>query len=363
MNESTILKSAMSPGEIRARYEAILAEGGMRARNAAAAIGVSEGELVAARVGSDVIRLTNDPEAILKDVVNLGEALALTRNDACVHERKGVYLNPSFFSHGKMRSGILNNPDIDLRLFMDHWKHAFAEQTPGAKGVRKSLQFFDAAGTAVHKIYLTDQSKEAAYDDLVAKYRDADQNPGLEVEAATPAAADLPDSEIDWANFRDAWANLKDTHDFFPMLRKFKVGRVQALTGIGADFAFEVDNRASRLVLEMARDRELEIMVFVGNKGCIQIHTGPVKKLVETGEWFNVLDPAFNLHLNERQISRSFVVRKPTADGIVTSVEVFDADNELIITFFGKRKPGVPENTEWRDVTNALPVREMTNVA
>lgn|SRR5690606_14716436 len=363
MNESTVLKSALSPAEIRARYEAIQAEGGMRARNAAARIGVSEGELLAAHIGSDVIRLTNDPEGILKDLEALGEVLALTRNDACVHERKGVYHNASFFSHGAVRSGILNNPDIDLRLFMGHWKHAFAEQTPTEKGTRKSLQFFDPAGTAIHKIYLTNHSNEAAYDDLVAKYRDAEQNPGLEVEKAAAKAADRPDAEINWERFRSSWENLKDVHDFFIMLRKYKVGRVQALSGIGNDFAFELENSASRRVLELARDRDCEIMVFVGNQGCIQIHTGPIKKLVEMGEWYNVLDPEFNLHLNEQAIARSFVVRKPTVDGIVTSVEVFDADNELIVSFFGKRKPGVPENPAWREIVDALPLKEMTNVA
>ncbi|PHQ67226.1 MAG: hemin-degrading factor, partial [Sneathiella sp.] len=81
------------------------------------------------------------------------------------------------------------------------------------------------------------------------------------------------------------------------MLRKFKVGRAQALTKIGSDFAFQCNNDAARRVLEMARDRECEIMVFVGNHGCIQIHTGVVKKLVDHASWYNVLDPKFNLHL------------------------------------------------------------------
>ncbi|MAL77937.1 MAG: hemin-degrading factor [Sneathiella sp.] len=363
MNESTSLKSSLSPEEIRARYEAILAEGGMRARNAAEKIGVTEGELLAARVGSNIIRLKNDPEAILKEVEGLGEVIALTRNESCVHERKGVYLNASFFSHGPVRTGILVNPDIDLRLFMGNWKFAFAEMVPTENGTRKSLQFFDATGQAVHKIYLTNHSTEAAYDDLVAKYRDAEQTAGIEVADAAPPAEDLPDSEIDWDGFRAAWENLKDTHAFFPMLRKFKVGRVQALRKIGADFAAELDNTAARRVLELARDKEAEIMVFVGNKGCIQIHTGPVKKLVEMGDWYNVLDPKFNLHLNEAGISRSFVTRKPTADGIVTAVEVFDENDEMIMTFFGKRKPGAPENETWREIVDALPQKEMANVA
>ena len=46
----------------------------------------------------------------------------------------------------------------------------------------------------------------------------------------------------------------------------------------------------------------------------------------------------FNLHLREDRIAGTWVTRKPTVDGFVTAVEVFDKDGEAIVTFFGKRK-------------------------
>ena len=71
--------------------------------------------------------------------------------------------------------------------------------------------------------------------------------------------------------------------------------------------------------------------------------------------WLNVLDPGFNLHLREDLIDSVWVVEKPTVDGIVTSVEVFDAQSELIAMFFGVRKPGSPELPAWRDLVGRLP--------
>ena len=70
--------------------------------------------------------------------------------------------------------------------------------------------------------------------------------------------------------------------------------------------------------------RRTPIMCFVGNPGCIQIHTGPIYTLKVMGPWFNILDPTFNLHLREDAIHQGWVVRKPTRDGIVTSLELFD---------------------------------------
>ena len=44
-------------------------------------------------------------------------------------------------------------------------------------GSRRSLQFFDAHGTAVHKVYLTDASDVAAYERLIATHRTVPTGP------------------------------------------------------------------------------------------------------------------------------------------------------------------------------------------
>lgn len=325
----------------------------IRARNAAEKLGVSEGELLASRVGDGATRLVDSAEEILKSILPLGEVMALTRNEFCVHERKGAYDNHEFFRHGNMYMGQFVNPDVDLRLFMSCWKYVFAV----SEDKRKSVQFFDETGLAIHKIYLTPKSDEAAYDEMVKSHLHERQDDFIQTRPSKPKPADKPDSEIDWTGFREAWKNLKDTHDFFPLLKKFGVGREQALRGIGDDFACQVGNDAARGVLELARDRECEIMVFVGNRGCIQIHTGKVKNLLERDCWFNVLDPKFNLHLCEEGVAGSWITKKPTKDGTVTALEIFDTDGELIATFFGRRKPGIPEQELWSGIAAEIQER------
>ena len=96
-------------------------------------------------------------------------------------------------------------------------------------------------------------------------------------------------------------------------------------------------------------------MVFVGNQGCIEIHSGPIHSLKPMGPWLNVLDPGFNLHLREAAIDTAWVVRKPGEDGVVTSLELFDAAGEAIATLFGKRKPGQVEDPAWRALVGGLP--------
>ena len=360
MAEPTTLSVPTS--DLRQRWDAYRRDNpGVRIRNAAEALGVSEAELVATGCGitegdERAVRLTGGWGALLGEVESLGEVMALTRNHACVHEKTGVYRNVKIFEGHRM--GIVLDEQIDLRLFLSPWHLGFAVETPweGAPdGRRRSLQFFDAAGTAIHKIFLTRKSDVAAYEALVEKYRHADQSPVQAVTPAPPPAPETPDGDLDRAAFLQAWSELKDTHDFFPLLKAHGVSRTQALRFAEGTFTERVQPQSLRQALQHAAVEETPIMVFAGNHGCIQIHTGPVKKLKEYGPWYNVLDPGFNLHLNESAIAAAWIVRKPTADGDVTSLELFDAEGEVIAMLFGERKPGKPELEAWREVVAALP--------
>lgn len=333
---------------LKEKWEALKAENPhMRIRNAAAELGVSEAELLATNIGEGVTILKPEFKDILPEVEQLGKVMALTRNDECVHERKGTYLNGDFSSpHAQLFVG----EDIDLRIFLNHWKFAFAV----VEGDKKSLQFFGKDGLALHKIYLTKDSNEAAFGGIVEKFKAEDQNQVLEFEAVAPKAPEKTDSEIDVEGFQKAWTELKDSHDFFMMTRKFGVSRTQALRLAPEGFAKKIDNSKVVNVLEDASEKNIPIMVFVGNRGIIQIHTGNVKKTLWHQQWFNVMDPDFNLHLDVTKIAEAWIVKKPTEDGEVTAIEVFNKEGDFIVQFFGKRKPGIPELQEWKDLVAEL---------
>lgn len=338
---------------LKEQWQALKAENPhLRIRNAAEQLGVSEAELLATQAGENVTRLNPEFVNILTEVEGLGKVMALTRNDECVHERKGTYLNPDFSSPF---AGLFVGEDIDLRIFISHWDKAFAVSETSEHGDRKSLQFFGKDGLAIHKIYLTKDSNEAAFDALVAKYTSDNQSPE-ETTTEVPLVIDeKPDADIDVAGFKAAWEELKDTHAFFGMLKKFGVTRTQALRlAPNEHHARQVDKEAVVKMLEGAAESKLPIMCFVGNRGNIQIHTGLVRKTMWHNQWYNVMDPDFNLHLDMSKIAQTWIVRKPTADGEVTALEVFNEMGEIIVQFFGKRKPGIPELTEWRELVATL---------
>lgn len=95
-------------------------------------------------------------------------------------------------------------------------------------------------------------------------------------------------------------------------------------------------------------------MVFVGSRGCIQIHTGPIDRLKEGRGWYNILDPGFSLHVKEELIDSAWVVRKPTDEGDVHSLEFFDATGDVVCYLFGERKEGWRDRTACRTLVGRL---------
>lgn len=343
---------------------ASLRRDGVRHRDIADKLGISEGELIASHAGVAIdagaietrdsplqaVRLRAEWPGIIGAIEPLGEVMALTRNAHCVHEKSGVYRGAS---HSE-RVGLVLGGAIDLRIFYRQWAHGFAVRETTDQGVQRSLQFFDAAGAAIHKIFLRPASEVHAYDALVDRFTAADQATGMMVVASAAPGTEKADADIDVAAFRDAWASLRDTHEFFGLLKRYSVSRTQGLRLADPEFARRVDAMSARKVLDTAADEGLPIMVFVGNPGMIQIHSGPVKNIAVMDPWINVLDDGFNLHLRGDRIASAWVVRKPTEDGIVTSLELFDAAGETIAMLFGERKPGKPELNAWRVMLERL---------
>lgn len=319
-----------------------------RARDLAEQLGASEGQLVAAQVdGQAVVRIDPSLDRLFAGFKTLGTVLALTRNDSAVHEKDGPYLEYHSGEHASMVLG----PEIDLRMFPRHWVHAFAV----TEGDKRSIQVFDASGDAVHKVHLRPASDVAAFERMVAELRLDDQSDAMTVTPRAPveaAKADPAKVEI----LRKEWAEMTDTHQFLRLTSKLKANRLGAYRIVGAPFARKLTVDAVDTVLRGAAAGGVPIMIFVGNRGCIQIHGGPVHRIEPMGPWLNVLDPGFNLHLRADHLAEVWLVNKPTRHGAAISVEAFDAQGGLILQIFGKRASDQSEfNGAWDALTETLP--------
>ena len=337
-------------------------------RDAARALQVSEAQLLATGIGSTVTRLRDLDHAsreIMRRALDLGRVMALTRNENAVIETTGIASRIQQAKQGdegardaerdarelNIAGGYLGGP-IDLRFQFPKWRHAFAVVQPGRDGaVARSLQFFDASGAAVHKVYLKNDAAIPVFDKLVADFRHPRQDGELAIVAAAPKAAPKPDSAIDVKEYQQAWKEMSDVHQFNRIVAEFGMTREQALRLAPPGAVRRVAAQSVRQLLEQAAKQQVAIMAFVGNGAVTQIYSGKVNKVEAGGGWFNVLDPDFNLHLRDSALRSAYVLQRAG----VTSVEFFDDQGELAVSFFGVRERGKPQPAAWTALAAGLP--------
>ncbi|MFL1405755.1 hemin-degrading factor [Marinobacter sp. M1N3S26] len=342
---------------LRERWQTLLADNpGMRIRQAADQLGVSEMDLVRLRPSQELAPLTPDFAGLMQEMTSVGPVMILARNDQVVHEVTATFGDFTVGGSGTMGLAV---GDIDVRVFFGQWAHGFHVREQVRSGNRESLQFFDRHGVAIQKIYRVDDTDGDAWNALVDRYR-APAFPPVEDCGPRPPLQRANVDALDVKALQDDWAALKDVHHFNAMLKRHGVDRLTALEQVGSQWVTRLpaspgdETSPLDVLLENARISGCPLMFFVGNPGIVQIHTGRVDNPRRMGPWMNVLDKGFNLHANTSGMTDWFVVRKPTADGVVTSLEAYNGSGYIVLTVFGERKPGQPELPLWREEIRKL---------
>lgn len=302
-------------------------------REVAARSGSTEAALLGTQVGPGVVRLRTDWQLTLHRLGAVGPVISLTANRHATIESLVVYRNTA--TRGP--AAQVSDGDTDLCLFLSEWHTGFALRDQGGLGPGRSLQFFDAGGGAVHKIFLRESSDVDAFDELVRRQASDHQSPTPEraaesgeprsdpttvpttVPIAVPAAAADPEPH----------SELRHVDESLPLVHSIDLTQDHRFAG--PMWSQRVARASIRQVLETAIVSKVPLLIMVGNHGAIQNHAGPVGGLGEVDGWLTIRDSNFNLHLDEPGIESAWVVRKATPDGVVTSLELYDRAGEMIV--------------------------------
>lgn len=318
-------------------------------RSRPSAEGLSEAERLLLDPMVRATAIAPEWKTLIEESPGLGRVKSVVRNAHAIHKSWGAYGN--IRSGGEV--GLVLNGDIDLRMFYGAWRHAFVVEADTAEGPRIGLETFDATGAAVQKVFPEGEAGAALLRAWAERFRACGPRVPME-PAATPEIA-RDDAEIDAEALLADWRALTDVHQFRALLTRHGVGRTQALRLAEGRQARRVAGAALGTALETTAARRVPIMVFVANPGIVQIHSGPVGKAVRQDGWINLTDPGFHLHVREAGIAESWVVTKPTGDGDVTSLELYDGEGEAVLQMFGVRREGQPEREDWRALLAGLP--------
>lgn len=320
-----------------------------RARQAAEQLGITEAQYVALSCGDGVHPLKMDLiRAFFERLPDLGEVMALTRNDQIVMEHHGVYPSPVFNDE----SVVLNTRETDLRLKIMAWRFGFLVEENG----RKSFQFFDRFGEAAHKIYITDHTDMTAFDLQVNEFTEVECPNRLLLTSPMERPVMSKALDVNPEVLRQEWRRLENVHHVNKLLKIYGLKRPEAYRHLQED-AHQLKHDSLKQLLSKAAETDLPLLMFVPNQTATQIHNGPVNKLLEMGPWFNVLDPKFNLHALLSGISESWVVKKYLDKSSVTSsVEFFNQNQEAVMMVYLHPEAREDDNFVqiWQEILNSL---------
>ncbi|ASX25853.1 hemin-degrading factor [Candidatus Williamhamiltonella defendens] len=322
-------------------------------------LNISTAESMQARLGQGVQYLQADVRTLLSELESVGTTLSITRNQHAIHEVIGRYENQRIIPNG--HSGVILNPGaLDLRLFFNQFGHVFSLEEPGSTGPKYSIHFYDTQGHGVHEVHCINETDKTAWLAVIKKY--ATETPGAPHISAEKPNQTSPQKTFEPSNeliqeIEMQWRAMDDVHQFFKLLNQYGVKRTQLFHAVkNQDLARRVKNTALISLLEESSQEQNNIMIFVPNRACTQIFTGAIEYVMLTPQhpWMTASNSTFSLHLNINAITESWITRKNTKDGFVTSLEVFDANGDQIVQLFGQRAEGQHEQKQWRRQTFSL---------
>lgn len=158
------------------------------------------------------------------------------------------------------------------------------------------------------------------------------------------------------------WRGMSDIHHFYPMLQQLGINKIDAFRSVPADLACQVDVSSLMTVLNHIHKNKDNFMVFIGNDAVIQVYIGPIKKIVDIKQIGKIVIHGITkegnksiIKIAKNDVGQIWVVNKSNGEGFITSLEVFDRDDNHIAQFYGYRKEEQKQNENWAKLMKSLP--------
>jgi putative hemin transport protein len=314
--------------------------------------GMTEAELVASACGSPravtAFRLEGPRGDLFELLPSVGRISASTRNELASLEAIGSY--ESVESCGPIGQAL---GELDLSFDRGQWRHAFLLRERTARGVRRSVRFFDRSGTSVHTLVPVNPRH---FDCALRDFLSNDTSPDLDIEPLPQHPVERrADADVDVRALRDSWLGVRGSLDFSALLARFGITRLQALRLAGSDFAFQIRVDTIESVLDRCVELGLPITMLVSNRGARQVCTGPLRFVRKLGAWLVAMGSTFTFRVGDGLVDTAWIVRRPSWEGTFFCLELYSAAGEPIAVIGGA--PEHASRVAWMALVCARTVR------
>ncbi len=272
--------------------------------------GNSDVARLAARCGSDTLRLNPEWAAVLAWMRRFGRVTVRTGNRYATIVQSGRVARAAFV--GPQHAFV--GGDFALACRLDRWKALFA--TIDERGAR-ALHVFDEHGRTLGSIEVNDPAGRAAFDEMVWRLHADDQSTTQRTLPPQPPTErpDCKRSPFRPGGPEDAW--------------RTPLGLVRVLLGTLAE-------------------RGAEIACAVGNAGTIAAHASALVNVGGVARWTATFASKAGIAIDAAALGSAWVVRTAAPAGDETSIELFANGGGAVATFTGS-------HGDWRRLAARLP--------
>lgn len=281
---------------------------------------------------------------VVGSIISGGAIRASTASGGITIEQTGTV--GEYNMRGEGTIGSVVQDDLDLRFLFRHWVGGLVHPA------HTTVDFVDTAGAVCVSLHAADDSTRSAIETVADRFK----GPALDVPAAPARPTPKGDADVDRDALLADWRAMQNVHHFEAMLGKHRIGRLQALRLAGPEFARALSTDAfGALVARLDEDGQ-EIMVFVANRGMVQIFSGPTEEKKRAGHGWEIAHEGTKIYVPDTALHGLWLVHKPTAAGIITSLEfVREESDQSVASIFGRHPHGDAQPPEWLKLLETLP--------
>lgn len=285
-------------------------------------------------------------EEIVKAFEKAGTFTVRTSSGGVAIEQTGVIDEVFLRGEGQFASVVQDN--MDLRFLLKRLSRA--EMHPA----HTTIDIYNEAGVLATSFHGADKDAKAAIEELVRRY--GTDHAEAQISNAGNRRPGLSDKDVDVEAVRADWKAMTNVHHFEALLAKHRVGRLQAFRMMNGDFTHELTAEAFPDLLQKLDATGEKVMVFVANRGFVQIFSGPAKAPKRVGHGWEIVHEQSKVFVPDSALAHLWLVNKPTAAGIISSLEIVsEAEDQALASIFGKHPHGDPQPASWLDLLNTLP--------
>lgn len=289
------------------------------------------------------VKLNNNFVGIFKKLSMLGNLSTTLFTGTLTHTVQGKFAD----MHNRSNTLMHFHPNIDTRLFTAKWRFVYA--TEQDKII--CLNFFSRYGDLVYRVCSTTVEQYPLFKDFISEFTDKDNSTVNITESFTKLKyTKLIDKQV----LTQKWSEMTNVHQASKIFKYHGNDPTAVYTALGENYARKISTEKLIQFFNLIVENKLKIMMFSRNYAAVQCYVGDIPKLAVLGYEINISITDFDFMMDTNKLGDIWLVTKPTENGFVNSISIFDKEDNEVLILTDKRTRGDAENADWLEVIQKI---------